>query len=555
MNRFRAILLLCLSVVLMTAGRAAAQKTNSAASAASAPDNSLCLSCHEEVGSKIKGHVHSSVGCANCHARHEEYPHPEGVAKPLCSTCHSSMAKDYARSAHAQAARKGNGAAPECTTCHGQAHEIDSAKTSQFRTSVPELCGACHSDISGEYQQSVHGQAVSKGIMQAPVCTDCHGEHSILPPKDSASSVNPNHVRDTCGSCHNSVALSRRFGLPPDRVVSFDASYHGLASKSGAQTVANCSSCHGIHNIRASKDPNSTIHPANLARTCGQCHVGAGKRFALGPIHAMNGPAEHASLRWVRWFYSLIIPLTLGFMFLHNFGDWIHKVRRLRFSASPPPAPVIPVDQPLRTLAFERVEHAALVVSFIVLAWTGFALKYPDQWWSRPLLLWENSFALRGIVHRAASVVFMSAALAHVLSLVLSKRLRDHWRALLPTMQDVRELAANFAYNLGLRKQQPGRAAHSYVEKLEYWALVWGSVIMVVTGILLWTNNLMLRWLPKLALDLATSVHFYEAVLATLAIVVWHFYFVIFDPDVYPMDSAWLTGKSPRKEPAGEASR
>lgn len=66
-------------------------------------------------------------------------------------------------------------------------------------------------------------------------------------------------------------------------------------------------------------------------------------------------------------------------------------------------------------------------------------------------------------------------------------------------------------------------------------------------------DTLALRWLPKIVLDVATSIHFYEAVLATLAIVVWHFYFVIFDPDVYPMDSAWLTGRSPRKEPVPPA--
>jgi hypothetical protein len=67
---------------------------------------------------------------------------------------------------------------------------------------------------------------------------------------------------------------------------------------------------------------------------------------------------------------------------------------------------------------------------------------------------------------------------------------------------------------------------------------------MIATGLALWGNNLMLALFPKLWLDLATSVHFYEALLATLAIVVWHFYTVIFDPDVYPLDTAWLTGIS-----------
>ncbi|HSM85631.1 MAG TPA: cytochrome b/b6 domain-containing protein [Candidatus Limnocylindrales bacterium] len=552
MNRFRTLLLpllLLLSAAAQNAvpGESARAGQGGTQPAASVPANELCISCHSDVAEKLQKQAHAIVACQTCHLKHEEYPHPEGTAKPSCATCHSSMVSDYARGVHGQAVSNGNGAAPDCAACHGKTHEIASTKTTQFRAGVPELCGACHADVVAEYQESVHGQAIAKGIMQAPVCTDCHGEHSILPPKDAASSVHPNHIRDTCGGCHNNVRLSRRFGLPSDRIISFDASFHGLASKSGAQTVANCASCHGVHNIRASSDPKSTIYPGNLAKTCGQCHVKAGQRFAVGTVHTLQGKRESAAEKWVRRFYLLIIPLTIGFMFLHNFGDWLHKLVRLRFSSPAPQAPT--GEKAIRTFPFERVQHATLAISFIVLAWTGFALKYPDQWWARPTLLWENSHSARGIIHRVASVIFMSAALAHVLSLIFNRRLRDHWRELFPRMRDVREMVRNFAYNLGFLRRFPGRSPHSYIEKMEYWALVWGSVVMVASGLLLWGNNLILRYLPKVVLDVATSVHFYEAVLATLAIVVWHFYFVIFDPDVYPMDSAWLTGKSPRQEP------
>ncbi len=85
------------------------------------------------------------------------------------------------------------------------------------------------------------------------------------------------------------------------------------------------------------------------------------------------------------------------------------------------------------------------------------------------------------------------------------------------------------------------------MEKAEYWAVVWGAVVMAGSGLLLWANNLAMRFLPKTWLDVATSVHFYEAVLATLAIVVWHFYSVIFDPDVYPLNTAFLTGAASRR--------
>ena len=124
-----------------------------------------------------------------------------------------------------------------------------------------------------------------------------------------------------------------------------------------------------------------------------------------------------------------------------------------------------------------------------------------------------------------------------------------------PTTNDPREALANFAYNLGLGDEPPGRSPHSYVEKAEYWAVVWGAVVMAATGLLLWANNLAMRLLPKIWLDVATSVHFYEALLATLAIVVWHFYSVIFDPDVYPLNTAFLTGLQRKKRRALRAEQ
>jgi cytochrome b subunit of formate dehydrogenase len=103
-----------------------------------------------------------------------------------------------------------------------------------------------------------------------------------------------------------------------------------------------------------------------------------------------------------------------------------------------------------------------------------------------------------------------------------------------------------FGYNLGLRKKRATPSEHSYVEKAEYWAVVWGAMVMILTGVMLWASDFAMAWLPKSLLDVATGVHFYEAVLATLAILAWHFYSVIFDPDVYPLDTAALTGFSAR---------
>ena len=386
------------------------------------------------------------------------------------------------------------------------------------------------------------------------MCTDCHGEHSIQKHTNQASPVSAGRIRETCGTCHGNVRLSARFGMPVDRLVSYDASFHGLAAKSGNQTVANCASCHGVHNILPSDDPKSTVNAKNLAQTCGKCHAGAGQRFAISPVHIVENGAESTAVRWVRWFYSLLIPLVIGLMLLHNSGDWARKVYRLRFGAAGAAGDIEAVEPSpeVRMLPFERVQHAVLAISFIVLVWTGLALKYPDQWWARPLLLWESRWPMRSLIHRAAAVVFIAVSVTHAVSLVVNAGLRRHWKELWPRGSDLVEAVGGTAYNLGLRSSPAARSAHSYIEKAEYWAVVWGAIVMIVTGVMLWANNIMLALLPKNWLDVATSVHFYEAVLAAMAIVVWHFYSVIFDPDVYPMDMAWFNGRSVRKKSESE---
>ncbi|PWU06855.1 MAG: hypothetical protein C5B51_11540 [Terriglobia bacterium] len=509
-----------------------------------------CASCHEQA-QKLEQSAHAGLTCDTCHESHEKYPHPADIPKPVCTTCHEDQAGDYASGVHGQARKNGNEGAPDCGMCHGSAHELLPPKSQAFRVAVPDTCGLCHTEVVTQFRASVHGRALARGISQAPLCTDCHGEHKILKHTNADSPVSAGHIRDTCGSCHGDVRLTRKFGMPSDRLVSFDSSFHGLAARAGSQSVANCASCHGVHNILPSSDAKSTIHPKNLRKTCGQCHPGAGTRFAISQVHVMEGRTEPAAVRWVRQFYLLLIPVTLGLMVLHNAGDWIRKLIRLRFQKHFIRRPASTAHAGPRMLPFERIQHAILAISFVVLVCTGFALKYSDQWWARPVLMMEGSLSMRSLVHRIAAVVFMAAALIHIISLIVDRKLRKHWMELLPKTRDAREALANFAYNMGLGSEAPGRSPHSYIGKAEYWALVWGTVVMAATGLLLWANNLALQLFPKIWLDVATSIHFYEAILAAGAIVIWHFYSVIFDPDIYPLDTAFLTEEG---EKASESS-
>jgi cytochrome b subunit of formate dehydrogenase len=135
--------------------------------------------------------------------------------------------------------------------------------------------------------------------------------------------------------------------------------------------------------------------------------------------------------------------------------------------------------------------------------------------------------------------------LYHFVHLALKKRDRSFLWAMIPTIKDATDMLHVFRYNLGLTKQEPQFAKFNYAEKMEYWAFLWGTVVMGVSGFLLWFNNFTLRHFPKWVADAATAVHWYEALLATFSILIWHFYLVIFDPMVYPMDTAWLNGKIP----------
>ncbi|MCK9410423.1 MAG: cytochrome b/b6 domain-containing protein, partial [Bacteroidetes bacterium] len=125
-------------------------------------------------------------------------------------------------------------------------------------------------------------------------------------------------------------------------------------------------------------------------------------------------------------------------------------------------------------------------------------------------------------------------------------------RDLIPKISDVFDAMNVVKYNLGISKEKPLLDRFSYIEKAEYWALIWGTIVMGLTGCILWFDVTFMNIIGKSWWDVARVVHYYEAWLATLAIIVWHFYFIIFNPDVYPMNLAWWKGTISEEEMADE---
>ncbi len=209
----------------------------------------------------------------------------------------------------------------------------------------------------------------------------------------------------------------------------------------------------------------------------------------------------------------------------------------------------------LRWTRNERYQHWILALSFTVLAITGFALRYPEAVWVQPLLLLEEKFALRGWIHRIAALVFVGLGAYHIGYMFFTPRGRTLVKALMPARQDLSDFFQNMRFLLGRRSSQPEFDHFSYMEKVEYWALVWGTVVMAVTGFLLWFEGFALRFLPLWMMEVLTVVHLYEAWLATLAIVIWHFYGVIFNPEVYPLNQSMVDGMMSEEEMRREHGR
>ncbi len=529
--------------------------------------------CHGDLAAEVKAGVHAPSGkagrlvpgCADCHGAHQirAKSDPASSVYPTnipgtCGACHSNTKgmealgvrqsnplENFLKSDHWKSVEGGvTLKAATCADCHG-AHKILSATDPQspvYKRNVPATCGKCHKGVEDQYVKSVHGKSLAAGHNEAPSCADCHGEHDIENKTRKTSKVFAGNLATmTCGECHSSVRMARRFSLPVGMVKSYEASFHGLASKYGDTAVANCGSCHGVHDILPSSDPKSSINPNNLQTTCGKCHPGAGATFAQTPIHLKVTASDSPVLYWIQHFYILIIALTLGGMALHQLLDYIRRyketVKKLR-----------PVAIYLRMDKSERVQHVLLLTSFLTLVATGFALKWPDSVWALPFLYIPGGFSARGWIHRLAAVVMVADSLYHVYYLIATKRGRSLALGMLPTLQDGKDLIVQLGYYLGYRDRGARFSRFSYAEKAEYLALVWGTVVMVATGFILWFKTFFARFLPDWGYSASEMIHLYEAILAFSAIVIWHFYAVFSHTEKSPYNSTWLTGRLTRHE-------
>lgn len=525
-----------------------------------------CSACHDDIAKTFMSSAHGQAlanpnapTCSACHGKHDIFPHSNPLAltsaKKLpytCASCHHKIALKedpdiritdsfdrYMKGIHAEGIARGVGSAASCNDCHGT-HDLRKASdpiSMVNKMNIPRTCSKCHNDISIQYNKGIHGKALNAGILDAPNCTDCHGEHEILKIDNPNSPVNSSNLADyVCGKCHNDRKLVEKYGLPEGRFTSYQDSYHGLAVKGGSLKAANCISCHKAHDVLPSGNPASSINKDNITQTCQKCHPRANYAFATSYTHRTATVQFNVLDKWVRVIYIIAIVVIIGSMVGHNgviLASYIVEKHRRNKTL-----PTV-----VRFTGNMIFQHLVLTVAFITLVITGFALKFTDAWWANILSFFGIHEEVRSVIHRIAAVFLIYITIHHALFILFAKRGREELKGLMPNMQDLKDIAQNIRYYLGSSKEHPRFDMYDYTEKAEYWALVWGTIAMMVTGFVLWFPTFFTSFMPAWIVKIAETIHYYEAWLATLAIAIFHFFFVIFHPEQYPMSFAWLTGK------------
>lgn len=369
--------------------------------------DSDCMRCHDKPDIKsskderslyvdfthVKQSKHAKVSCSQCHSEvnaSSVRPCETITQKVDCASCHAEVGTQYQKSMHGQLVAKNDPNGPTCKECHGEHMVKGKADPSSpiFATNIPTLCGNCHREgqqaakrytgtqheIIEHYTESIHGKGLMKsGLTVTATCTNCHTAHNVLPKSDSASSVNPENLPNTCGNCHHGIQeqfeksvhaqkisddgkrkpvcndchtahtikradeqgfkleIMQQCGRCHEQITEtyFDT-YHGKVSQLGYTKTAKCYDCHGAHDILPVSDPKSHLSHDNVVGTCQKCHEGANRRFAGYLTHATHhDPEKYPLLFWTFWGMTSLLIGTFVFGGIHTLL-WLPRALQMK---------------------------------------------------------------------------------------------------------------------------------------------------------------------------------------------------------------------------------
>lgn len=351
---------MAVALLLLTAGTAGAQEEQDERDLRF--DNGYCLGCHGQPGMEttlssgevldlsfdveaFERSVHGGfeIPCVLCHTDISEFPHEPITAADLrefaiqradaCKGCHLEQYEQALDNVHGEAMQAGHPEAAVCTDCHG-AH--DTFRPHQHSTEIPLTCRTCHTEIYDLYAESVHGEALLSGNRDVPTCTDCHGVHDVEGPAEDS----PFHLfsPQICAECHADAELMADYGISTQVFETYVADFHGdtviLFEELAPDQETNkpvCIDCHGVHAIKATDDPSSSVERRNILQTCRRCHPDATENFSASWLgHYIPEPGKATIVWLVLWFYRLVIPVTIGGMLVFVIADTVRRRRAAR---------------------------------------------------------------------------------------------------------------------------------------------------------------------------------------------------------------------------------
>ena len=557
---------------------------------------------------------HSSVACVECHAGVESLPHVALLPEPQCETCHREEVADVSRSRHANVIRASDPMPPRCWDCHG-AHEIRlQSKVNQLEKI--QVCASCHQKYAGHmaglesggvlvrsYLDSVHGRRKSGTTEVGATCEDCHGHHEILPAQDPRSKVNRLNIPETCGRCHAEVlkefestvhaevahrndpnvrpalcsdchtahAISHtdtpEFMLDivsecgvchRDLYRTYRETYHGQVQQLGSARVARCSDCHGTHNIRRLKDPQSLLSAGNRPKTCSRCHKEIGAMSAVGrqnfvayqPHADFRNGDKYLALFFI-WRFTLILSVALLASWGLHWLAWIIQDFRKRPATSGDG----PMNAMLRFKPMHCWTHLLIIACVLGLTLTGLPLKFSRQPWVAASMVIFGGPDGAAVIHRLFAVLLVGIGLFHAVyvlvlrgdrKLPLSKRITGP-DSLVPTMGDVRQLKGMFRWFAG-RGPRPELDRWSYREKFDYWAVVICMCAIASSGALLWFPAFFARFMSGYWFNVAMVVHSFAGLVTIGCALMIHLFNTSLRRNGFPVNDVMLTGQLSERE-------
>jgi cytochrome b subunit of formate dehydrogenase len=571
-------------------------------SRAADPEN--CLLCH-----RFRGLSRYDAQANRVHVFFIDPDYVEGLAGPharlACSACHTR--NEVAVIPHQPVSRVG------CTqVCHltapGEMERLFS-----------------HANVAAMLDQSVHSQRLlseltfSHGPLLDPnqsQCLYCHDEPVFRSPTGvvpSLSILGPRtfdrcdvchagqipvdvayylrHITarlqparptlglaQVCAVCHADPGILQRYKLK-NTVASYVQSFHGTAALLGEQRTADCLSCHvaagaNAHLMFGRTDPRSSVSPQNVASTCRStaCHPGAEPQFADVSVH-LDLPTARATLEF--GVAAAFILLTIG-----TFGPSLllcvlelaqivigrhhHERRSALVLVQAVLAHPLGRRRLTRFTVSQRYQHWILVLLFVTLALTGFALKFAQRGWAQSVIGALGGLAAARNIHHWAGIALVLGFVAHcgyaltVLFKLAGQRGPDRRRrGLFPAIRklpmilwptDLKKGYALLLYLVGLRPDPPTFGRFTIKEKFEYIGVFWGTTLLGLTGVLLWGVQFFSAYINGRIFSIALIAHTYEAFLAIIHVGILHIVNVIFAPNVFPLSPATITGFTPAAE-------